>query len=195
MKWEDIDFGFHDQDGKAGLKIRIRSKTKLGIPRTVISQENTIEWMKEWKSISHYNGDQDYVWYGMSKEGEKQKTATDLNKTFQSFLKTVAYKGRNDGLLFDADGGKRSLYSLRHFYATQRIQNGVSYENLRRNMGTGIPQLIKHYDWATTEQRAAEITKTKYAQKKTIDIEHMVANLSEEQKAELMRRLGDKTSL
>ena len=35
---------------------------------------------------------------GMSKQGEPQKVATDLNKTFQSFLKTVSFHGRNDGL-------------------------------------------------------------------------------------------------
>lgn len=119
MKWEDIEFGFHDTDGKECLKIRIRSKTKRGTSRIVISQANAVEWMTEWLSISHYKDDQDYVWYGMSKEGEKQKVATDLNKTFQSFLKTVAYKGRQNGLLFDADEKRRSLYSLRHFYATK----------------------------------------------------------------------------
>jgi hypothetical protein len=145
--------------------------------------------MKEWRSISHFSGDQDYVWYGMNTKDGKQNVATDLNKTFQAFLKTVGYKGRTDGLLCDADGKKRSLYSLRHFYATQRIQSGVSYEDLRKQMGTGIQQLVKHYDWSTTEHRAAEITKTKYATKKSIDIEQVVANLTKEQKEELKRVL------
>jgi integrase len=159
MRWEDIEFG------KVHLKIRIRAATKIGRSRVVISQPDAVAWMKEWKSISHYNKDQDLVWYGQSKEGEPQKVATDLNKTFHAFLRTVEFRGREHGLLFDADGGKRTLYSLRHFYATQRLQDSVSYEDLRRNMGTGIQQLVKHYDWATTEQRAAEITKTKVKQK------------------------------
>jgi integrase len=186
MRWEDI--GHRDVDGTHCLKIGIRSKTKRGT-RTVISQANAVDWMKEWKSISHYKDDQDYVWYGMSKENEKQKVATDLNKTFQSFLKSVAFRGRIDGLLFDADSKRRSLYSLRHFYATQRIQSGVSYEDLTKQMGTGIEQLVKHYDWATTEHRAAEITKTKYATKKSIDVERLVGNLTKEQKEELKRML------
>ena len=183
MKWEDVEF----KDD--GLRIRIRVATKTGKSRNVISQPAAVAWMKEWKAISHYVGSQDYVWYGMSKQGEPQKVATDLNKTFQSFLKTVSFHGRNDGLTFDADGKKRSLYSLRHFYATQRLQQGVTYEDLRRNMGTGIQQLVKHYDWATTEQRSAEITKTKVATKKKIDIRQMVANLTKEQKEELKRSL------
>ena len=178
MKWEDIEFREND------LKIRIRVATKTGKSRIVISQLNAVNWMKEWKAISHYTNHQDYVWYGMSKQGAPQKVATDLNKTFQSFLKSMEFRGRNEGLLFDADGKRRSLYSLRHFYATQRLQQGVSYEDLRRNMGTGIEQLVKHYDWATTEQRAAEITKTKYARKR-FDIKQMIANLTREEKEEL----------
>jgi hypothetical protein len=191
MRWEDIDFGFRDSEGKESLKIRIRSKTKRGTSRTVISQANAVEWMTQWKAISHYSADQDYVWYGMSKEGARQKTATDLNKTFQSFLKSVAFRGREGGLLFDADGKRRSLYSVRHFYATQRIQSGVSYEDLRKQMGTGIEQLVKHYDWATTEHRAAHITKTKFAERKKLDIGKLIVDLTEQQKEELKRALAE----
>jgi hypothetical protein len=188
MKWEDIEFGFRDQEGKEGLKIRIRAKTKRGTSRTVISQESCVAWMKEWKAKSYYNGDQDFVWYGMSKKGEKQKAATDLNKTFQAFLKTVDFKGRKDGLLNDQDGKRRSLYSLRHFYATQRLISGVSYEDLRKNMGTSIEQLVAHYDWATTEQRAAEITKTKWEQKKK-RVDQLLGDLTDAEKVELKRQL------
>jgi integrase len=185
MKWEDIEFREND------LKIRIRGATKMGKSRVVISQPNAVNWMKEWKAISHYNNHQDYVWYGMSKKGETQRVATDLNKTFQAFLKSVDFRGRNDGLLFDADGKKRTLYSLRHFYATQRLQQGVSYEDLRRNMGTGIAQLVKHYDWATTEQRAAEITKTKFKQSRPVDIDAILGRLTMEQKGDLIKKLSE----
>ena len=62
--------------------------------------------------------------------------------------------GKGGCLFNDPDGGRRSLYSIRHFYATQRLLQGVSYEDLRRNMGTEIAQLVKHYDHVLTEQRA-----------------------------------------
>ena len=153
MKWSDIS-SFVDNKGIEHLKIRISEATKMGRSRTVISQPNVVSWMKEWKAISHYPSDQDYVWYGQSKIGAAQVPATDLNKTFQAFLKSVEYEGREGGLLNDPDGGRRSLYSIRHFYATQRLLQGVSYEDLRRNMGTGIAQLVKHYDHVLTEQRA-----------------------------------------
>jgi integrase len=152
---------WEDDDGIEHLKIRIRAATKRGVSRTVISQPDAVEWIRAWKSISHYKGDQDLVWYGQSKVGAPQVPASDLNKTFQQFLRTVEHKGREGGLLFDGDGGKRSLYSIRHYYAGQRLLHNVSYEDLRRNMGTGLAQLSRHYDHVLTEQRAAEITKTK----------------------------------
>ena len=36
-------------------------------------------------------------------------------------------------------------YSLRHFYATTRLQNGTSREALCQNMGVTEPYLRKHY--------------------------------------------------
>jgi hypothetical protein len=160
MKWSDIS-SYKDSDGIEHLKIRIRAETKRGVSRSVISQPDAVLWLGAWKAISHYNGDQDLVWYGSSKEGEKQKPITDLNNTFHSFLRTCDYQGRPDGLLNDPDGGRRSLYSVRHFYASQRLLQNVSYEDLRRNMGTGVAQLSRHYDHVMTEQRASEITQTK----------------------------------
>jgi integrase len=155
MRWEDIEFG------KDYLKIHIRKETKTGRSRTVISLPEAVALMKEWKSISRYSNDQDLVWYGNSKNGEPQQPATDLNRTFQSFLQTVDFHGRPDGLLYDADGKQRSLYSLRHFYITGRLLEGVTYEDVRRNAGTSIEYLVSHYDHLLNEARAAELTKTK----------------------------------
>ena len=173
MRWSDIsllegqitkDFTDDNEqiDETQNLIIRIRAASKRGVSRTVISQIDGVVWMEQWRRISRYKGQQDYVWYGQSKVGAQQVPATDLNKTFQAFLRSVEYKGREGGLLFDGDGGKRSLYSIRHFYASQRLLQGVTYEDLRRNMGTGISQLVRHYDHVMTEQRAAEITRTNY---------------------------------
>jgi integrase len=159
MKWEDIEFK------EDHLKIRIRSATKMGRSRIVISMPNAVAWMKDWRAASHYPNHQDYVWYGQSKVGAPQVPATDFNKTFQSFLKSVDFKGREGGLLNDADGKRRSLYSCRHFYASQRLIHGLTYDDLRRNMGTGIAQLSRHYDHVLTEQRVAELTKTKFRQR------------------------------
>ena len=46
----------------------------------------------------------------------------------------------------DKDGRSRSLYSLRHYYATQRILEGYTYEELEAQMGTSADMLQKHYN-------------------------------------------------
>lgn len=158
MRWEDITF-FSDEDGAEKASIRIRQATKKGVQRTVISMPNVVPWLREWREKSRFKGDQDLVWYGQSAAGQPQSPSVDMNKSFQVFLKRVEYKGRKNGLLDDGDERRRSLYSLRHFYATQRVLNGVDYETLRKNMGTGIQQLQKHYDWVETRQKSVELTK------------------------------------
>ena len=64
-------------------------------------------------------------------------------------------------LTYDADGNKRSLYSLRHFYATQRLSEEVSPFLLARQMGTSVEMLERFYGHVVTSLVAKEITKTK----------------------------------
>jgi hypothetical protein len=45
----------------------------------------------------------------------------------------------------DLDGKDRSLYSLRHYYATQRILEGVSFGQLANQMGTSVLMIERHY--------------------------------------------------
>ena len=49
----------------------------------------------------------------------------------------------------DKDGKSRSLYSLRHYYATQRILEGVSFGQLANQMGTSVLMIEKHYSKIT----------------------------------------------
>lgn len=43
------------------------------------------------------------------------------------------------------DKQERSLYSLRHYYATERLYEGVTYEQLSEQMGTSAKMLRDHY--------------------------------------------------
>jgi integrase len=45
----------------------------------------------------------------------------------------------------DQDGKSRSLYSLRHYYATQRVLEGMSFGQLANQMGTSILMIERHY--------------------------------------------------
>ena len=61
------------------------------------------------------------------------------------------------GLRVGFGGEHRTLYSLRHTYATWNLRRGVTYEQLKTQMGTSIVMLQKHYDHATADTWAADL--------------------------------------
>ena len=59
----------------------------------------------------------------------------------------------------DEKCGKRFVpYSLRHLYATTRLQNGTSREALCQNMGVTEPYLRKHYSKYLIRLATADLT-------------------------------------
>jgi len=82
------------------------------------------------------------------------KPISSMKKSFNSLL---TYTGTE----YDSKERKRSLYSLRHFYATQRLSEEVSPFLLAKQMGTSVEMLQKHYGQVVTSLVAEEITKTK----------------------------------
>ena len=69
----------------------------------------------------------------------------DLNTAFKTFLKSIDHDGLAEGLRTSSDGKARTLYSLRHFYAIQRLKQSVDIYRLAENMGTGVTQIRNHY--------------------------------------------------
>ncbi len=68
------------------------------------------------------------------------------------------------GLRQDKDGNNRTLYSLRHTYATMRI-NEVPIYQLAVNMGAGVEMIEQYYSHARTKDPAFVTTITKGNQK------------------------------
>jgi len=65
---------------------------------------------------------------------------------------------REAGMLTNgSDENKRTLYSLRHYYATQRLYEGMTYEKLAENMGTSPSMLKKHYQHLEVTRMADEL--------------------------------------
>jgi len=103
------------------------------------------------EKITPFKKQNQYVFFaGSTKE---QKPFTDLNKTFKTILMKIPYDDRKDGMLNDADGKRRSLYSLRHVYASMRLNRGVSIYDLSLNMGTCVLNIEKHYSHLLSAQR------------------------------------------
>ncbi len=56
---------------------------------------------------------------------------------------------RDSGLALDTAGRNRTLYSLRHTYATFALASGVDIHTLARQMGTSIAMIERHYSKIT----------------------------------------------
>lgn len=59
----------------------------------------------------------------------------------------------------ERDGMPRTIYSLRHFYATQRLSNETNAFLLGKQMGTSVEMLEKFYGQTVTADVALQLTK------------------------------------
>ena len=65
-------------------------------------------------------------------------TVPNLNRAFNALLDEL-------GLKTGADDRIRTLYSWRHFYATQDLGRGVSTHALSRQLGNSTEMIDRHY--------------------------------------------------
>ena len=143
-RWKDLRIETRD-NGKQVLLISIRpeiSKVRRG--RTAVAfSDNIIEVLNDYKEASSMTEDEDLIFYSSRKDGSIEPV--DLSTQFKTFLKRCPYKDRPEGLRLSTDNKARTLYSLRHFYAIQRLQQNVDVYQLSTSMGTGISQIRNHY--------------------------------------------------
>jgi integrase len=64
------------------------------------------------------------------------------------------------GVEFDTYGQRRTIYSLRHTYATFRLREGTHHFHLAQNMGTSVRMLEEYYGHVRSRDVAEELTKT-----------------------------------
>lgn len=81
----------------------------------------------------------------------KRPSHERLVKTFKIFLKQY-------DLLKNTEGKERTLYSLRHTYATAQLRHGISWDDLAIQMGTSRAMLERHYSKFKVEDRAADFS-------------------------------------
>jgi integrase len=74
-----------------------------------------------------------------------------LTGTFQRMLAAA-------GLSRDmSTGQQRTLYSLRHTYATMELMSGTDIHTLARQMGTSVTMLDRHYSKLTATMAAQQL--------------------------------------
>lgn len=132
LRWRDI-VPHVVEDGTSHLIINVSPETKTG-HRECIPLRNVATILDRLKAASAYSEPNDLV-FCMNKD----EPIENFGKTFKSVLKKA-------NLLKDRFGKERTIYSLRHTYATFRIRyGGVKFDALASNMGTSPSVIFRHY--------------------------------------------------
>lgn len=144
LRWSDFRLSKNDH-GEDVLIIEVRAATsKVRRSRSAVAHSpHIIRVIDEYKELSSHNKNNDLVFYSEKKNGDI--STVDMSTTFKNFLRKCDYEGREEGLRISHDGKARTLYSLRHFYAIQRLKQNVDVFQLATNMGTGVTQIRNHY--------------------------------------------------
>jgi integrase len=159
LKWRHLDW-YVSEDGQKYLEITVDGKTGN---RQLIARHRVIQYFKRIQSrfpeIAQLSFDEllkkrvdAHVFRLRCGSQTKQ-----LNKNFEQYLVELdlLYGSTNDKM-------KRTLYSLRHFYATRMIQKGISLGIIAKQMGTSVGMLEKYYSKFIPHMSAESLAGERY---------------------------------
>ncbi|MBM3354829.1 MAG: site-specific integrase [Betaproteobacteria bacterium] len=160
LKWRNIDW--HIKNKEKHLRMFVNGKTG---PRHLIARHNTADYLKRiqqrFSDLAKLDFDKllkekvdQYVF--RLRDGTQ---SGNLHQTFEQLL-------RDTDLLVGAGDQKRTLYSLRHSYATFQLQAGIGIHDLAKQMGTSVQMIEQHYSKLVPELIADKLAGPKYEKKK-----------------------------
>jgi integrase len=131
------------RDGERYLAINVDGKTNK---RTAIARDRVVDFL--WRQAQHNAKIEvaDFDALIAMKSNElvfttrlgAVVTVHNLNAAFNKLLDDLNLKT-------GADGRTRTLYSWRHFYATQDLERGVSTHALSMQLGNSTEMIDRHY--------------------------------------------------
>ena len=138
LKWNNIE-EYLGEDGKKYIKLYVNGKTgkrqpiaRHAVRRYLKRIQNRFDDLKD-LSVDELSKVDEYVF--RTRDGSKVK---DWHGAFEILM-------LESGLHLDKHGDKRTLYSLRHTYATFALTKGTDIHTLAIQMGTSVGMLEKHY--------------------------------------------------
>jgi integrase len=150
LKWKHIQW--HWIGDKKYLRIWVSGKTG---PRYLIGKNVVIETLQRlitWQALKHETLDAVI-------EAKLDKlifcfpnghTPHRMEGVFRKLM-------RDSGLAKDGAGKTRTLYSLRHTYATFALAEGIDIHTLARQMGTSVAMIERHYSKLTPMMSAEKL--------------------------------------
>jgi len=139
--WRNIEW--YERDGERYLAINVDGKTNK---RTAIARDRVVDFLWRQAQLNSRISVVDFDALIAAKLDEPVfttrlgaiATVPNLNRAFNSLLDQLNLKT-------GADGRIRTLYSWRHFYATQDLERGVSTHALSRQLGNSTEMIDRHY--------------------------------------------------
>jgi len=152
LRWMDVDSEPANAIDEANIILHVSGKTGT---REVVSRTGDI--------LTYF----ERIWELRCNELGKKPDKTEPvfchkdGKPIGSFKKGFSALVSEASVEFDRNGDRRTIYSLRHTYATFRLHEGVNHYVLARNMGTSVKMLEQHYGHTSNRAMADELTKHK----------------------------------
>lgn len=152
IDWRNIEW--HTHEGKKYLRLWVSGKTG---GRWLIAKHRALDVLKR---LHHRQNDIKHISFD-----ELLKTRVthklfrfsngyqppSLNGTFRRLM-------RDSGLEKNSEGQTRTLYSLRHTYATlELLENGTDIHTLAKQMGNSALMIERHYSKLTATMAAAKL--------------------------------------
>ena len=137
LKWNNIEE--IERDGKKYIQMSVDGNTGQ---RFLIARHSVRRYLRRIQSrFDELKKLSDKKLYKVDENVFRLEDGTLPKDLYGAFVKLMD----ESKLAFDSAGSRRTLYSLRHTYATLQLLNGIDYESLRVNMGTSVQMLEQHY--------------------------------------------------
>jgi len=139
-------------DGKRYVRIWVSGKTG---PRYLIARHEVIEVLERlvvWQGLPYKN-----LTEILDAKLDKAVFKRPYGDTLSHMPNIFRNLMQKSGLLEDGAGQTRTLYSLRHTYATQSLARGIDIHTLAKQMGTSVGMIERHYSKMTATMAADKL--------------------------------------
>jgi integrase len=150
VHWRDCEW--YEADGVKYLRVRVSGKTG---ERYLIAKHQALAVLQRLHARQADIADRDFdAVLGRANLLLFRNAVGVRPRTFNGMFGKLM---RESGLLQAVGGGRRTLYSLRHTYATAELLSGTDIHTLAKQMGTSVRMLEAHYSKLTATMAAEKL--------------------------------------
>jgi integrase len=150
--WRDLEW--HTKDGVRYLRIWVDGKTG---GRWLIAKHSAVDVLRRLHARQRDIASVSFETLFQQRVTEPLFRFSDGYQP-QSFVGTFRRLMRDSGLLKDGEGQNRTLYSLRHTYATMELlRKGTDIHTLSKQMGNSAAMIERHYSKLTATMAADKL--------------------------------------